>query len=285
MTFYLGRPIANLSGYIKIAFIAKAYKMERIEIIDREIRKCIELLDYLTRTSSELESPNLAMTMSYVIREMNTYNEEKIQLLNRQLNITPVAFRTPFQTTLHFPIPGGNTFSLDDDPDEEPEEDGPLRLSELYVNDENETPDGGPLQLADLMEQAQAFVGDQEDEDEVMDNEVMDNEDGDQRNYPSDMEENIELGPHITIRRRTTRPIQSMKCERRYIEKTETELEQPNKESCHVCMETPLKRDACKTGCKHHYCRDCFGKWENQTRIPTCPTCRNERPVVYEYIL
>ena len=253
--------------------------MERIEIIDREIRKCIELLDYLTRTSSELESPQMAMTMSYVIREMNTYNEEKIQLLNRQLNRTPLAFHSLFQTTLHFPVPDGNTFSLDDDPDEEPDE-GPLTLSELYGNDENETPDGGPLQLADLMEQTQAY-GDPEHEDNEYD---IDNEDGDQRNYPSDMEENSELGPHITIRRRT-RPIRSMKCERKYIEKTEAELEQPNEESCHVCMETPLKRDACKTGCKHHYCRDCFGKWENQRRIPTCPTCRNERPVVYEYIL
>jgi hypothetical protein len=57
----------------------------------------------------------------------------------------------------------------------------------------------------------------------------------------------------------------------------------PYAESCQICFETPLIRNALKTDCGHHYCRDCFDRWEDCK--PNCPTCRSEMPVITGFSL
>ena len=58
---------------------------------------------------------------------------------------------------------------------------------------------------------------------------------------------------------------------------------------CVICLEKPNFDNLFTTDCKHHFCKNCFKKWEitvmkiNDSRNVSCPYCRKINPRLNEY--
>ena len=60
---------------------------------------------------------------------------------------------------------------------------------------------------------------------------------------------------------------------------------------CVICLEKPDFKNLLTTNCKHHFCKDCYSRWEltssrlNEFRNITCPYCRKVNPKTVGYIV
>lgn len=243
--------------------------MDRIQELDQEMAHCLHTLETLLPLSSRSGNPNMVFAAEIVIRSLSSFHQQKLRLVE-EMRRAGDHFSRPFlsedvqsaqddrfQTPPRFQTP--SPFRFQNAPRSsypEPEDDGPMDLSELDL----------PLQLADLMETEldQSIIdGDSQEEDPW----------GDDDNEP--------LDPHVSIRpRRHT-------CIRHYTE-TDKSMSDLHEETCNVCFETPKTENACVTNCGHHFCKTCFNQWETARfragGIISCPCCRATHPVVVEYI-
>lgn len=108
------------------------------------------------------------------------------------------------------------------------------------------------------------------------DNEPMEMETA--RSIEVEVEVELEVPMHVTARSvRRCRRIRSLP----------VESGAQNQKSCNICFETPDFQDACLTNCGHAFCKGCFEQWEhtclNNHGTVSCPTCRKSRPVLRLY--
>ena len=237
--------------------------MQRIEFLDREMLRCIESLKDLIPFSTQSGNTNMVNAADLILRSLCQLHEEKMEILSvqpREPESPQYEYATPEPTETTIP-----RFAL------------------------QELDDGGPLQLADLMET--------EDDDMSLPihtpEYVQQSPDGinwgpmiDDLNWAPVIRDlrqdwaDEPLHPNITVRV-ARRPI----CGRKTVYLwEESKLNAPIEGMCNICFETPLTKDACNTSCNHSFCKDCFSRWENAcVEEITCPTCRHCRPLVTEY--
>jgi Ring finger domain len=211
--------------------------MQRMETIDQEIIRCLEILRDLVPSSTRSGNTNLLQAANLVLQTVAEYHAEKMRLFAETPD--PYNYDTPVRS--------------------------PMRHQE-------EEDDGGPLQLADLMSMSNTGS--------PITNDLELDHDWPGEGEEEEDEEETQLPPNITVRA-PRRPA----CGRKTVyvlipDQLETAAEQ----MCNICYETPLLKDACTTGCNHVFCKSCFIRWETSCQgDPTCPSCRNVRPLVTEY--
>jgi hypothetical protein len=184
--------------------------------------------------------------------------------------------------------------------------------TENYQHPEPVEDDGGPLQLADLMDtpppsptpaplpalaplaypdvaypdvaypigQYPAYSPGGMDPDwgNQDDNEPMEMETA--RSIEIEVEEGEEISLPMHVTARSVR-----RCRR--VRAIPMESGAQNEKSCNVCFETPDFQDSYLTSCGHSFCKGCFEQWEhtclNNNSTVSCPTCRTRRPVLRLY--
>jgi len=244
--------------------------MERIAQLDIEIAGLIQLLSALVPMSTQNQNVHLGISADYLIRALAEYHAEKIQLLGHVNN-----------QRMH-----SITMDISQEEDEEEED-------EEEEDEEEEDEDDDELtQLADRMEESHGSPIEMLENSNIQWSQFVEGEwpqieqDWTDAQPEEDFDQDQEPHPNITIRRPVAIRVTNARCVRKFVSLYgESRLCEPNKESCGVCFETPLMRDACETSCGHHFCKDCFGEWETKcvTANVTCPTCRKSAPMITEY--
>jgi hypothetical protein len=250
--------------------------MDRIQELDGELYRCIDTLRGLIGISTQLQNPNMVLAADWIIRTMADVHREKMVVMDRLRNEDGHFNREFIQTP-----------ETREDQDRMIYEHVSLPLPELDLED------SGPLQLADLMEEANPMdistspIPDAQPEDWTR---FIEGEwppitpDWQDPNWGND-DDNEPIPPpvHVSIRRGPRR-----RCWRRNI-RIHLAVEPSQSNPCSVCYDIPDWENMMLTNCGHTFCKNCFCQWEhaciNNEGAVTCPVCRKNRPVlkIFQY--